>query len=124
MTYDEYPLCCGGAIINDFGNTQTTGGYRDELSPEVVEAYVSRVLFEEPDYDDVYDDSVFDTPQLHENLAFVQVALNETQRTALHATFVKLGFEPSRRMFHPGHGSWITLYTRINHPERKHPDET
>ena len=126
MRHEEYPLCCGGAIINDFGNTQTTGGTRLAVDPKYVDDYLNRVLFAEPpELDDDIDyfnvDDEF--PELVRNHAFVQIALNETQRTVLHDVIVKHGFTPSPRMFHPGHASWITLYTRINHPDRRHPDD-
>ena len=103
MRHEAFPMCCGGAVISDFGGTRTTGGRmgnRGDIDLEEFESDLKDKLY------------------LTKGKAIVVATVNEDQKHYVGPVLVRNGFRAVHVEYFGGHRNELTLYVR-NTPEGK-----
>jgi hypothetical protein len=97
---NNFPLCCGGAVLTDFANTPTSGARNGKVPVKQLEEELEDAL------------------KACKYKSIVVATLNEDQKKVFGPSMLKYGFRPVHVEYYSGHGREITLYVRRT-PENK-----
>lgn len=100
MRVASYPNCCGAIVLNDFGNTPTSGQRTDDVSIEQLEEEW------EQEYESI---------NSYQRKGIATVIINSDQVQAGVGQFlVSKNFMPVVTHHYHGHGRDLTLYVKVD----------